>query len=166
MDYGQTSTFDTESIERDDNAVWSNYIRGVVQQYRERGDKIRGMDLLVSGNVPIGSGLSSSAALEVSTAETCRVISELDIDPVSMALLCQSAERQFVGVQCGIMDQFVSTLGRENAALFLDCRDLSYDLVPLKMEARIVICDSRKQRSLQTSEYNKRRAECEGQFEP
>ncbi len=162
LDYGQTTTFDPERIERDDNAVWSNYIRGVIREYHQRGDKVRGMDLLVSGNVPIGAGLSSSAALEVATAETCRVISEIQIDPVSMALLSQSAERQFVGVQCGIMDQFVSTLGRENAALFLDCRDLSYELVPLEIQARIVICDSRKQRSLQASEYNKRRAECEG----
>ncbi|MFB3902080.1 MAG: galactokinase [Acidobacteriota bacterium] len=162
LDFGQTTTFDIERITRDQDALWSNYIRGVIREYRERGDEVRGMDLVVSGNVPIGSGLSSSAALEVATAETCRVISGLEIDPVSMALLCQSAERRFVGVQCGIMDQFVSTLGRANAALFLDCRDLSYELVPLDMQARIIICDSRKQRSLQTSEYNKRRAECEG----
>ncbi|RPI22695.1 MAG: galactokinase [Acidobacteria bacterium] len=162
LDYGQTTSFDTDRVERDDNAVWSNYIRGVIAEYRKRGDRIRGMDLLVSGNVPIGSGLSSSAALEVATAETCRVLSGLTIDPVALALLSQSAERQFVGVQCGIMDQFVSTLGRESAALFLDCRDLSYQWVPLPTEACIVICDSRKQRSLQTSEYNERRAECEG----
>jgi len=162
LDFGQTTTFDIEQIVREDHALWGNYIRGVIQEYRKRGDEVRGMDLILSGNVPIGSGLSSSAALEVATAETCRVISGIDIDPVSMALLCQSAERHFVGVQCGIMDQFVSTLGRENMALFLDCRHLSYQLVPLEMQARIVICDSRKQRSLQTSEYNKRRAECEG----
>jgi len=162
LDFGQTTTFDTKRIEKDDNAVWSNYIRGVIREFQKRGDQVKGMDLAVSGNVPKGSGLSSSAALEVATAETCRVISGIQIDPVSMALLCQAAERQFVGVQCGIMDQFVSTLGRENAALFLDCRDLSFELVPLEMQARIVICDSRKQRSLQTSEYNKRRAECEG----
>ncbi|RPJ61993.1 MAG: galactokinase, partial [Acidobacteria bacterium] len=162
LDFGQTTTFDIEQIVREDHALWGNYIRGVIQEYRKRGDEVRGMDLILSGNVPIGSGLSSSAALEVATAETCRAISGIDIDPVSMALLCQSAERNFVGVQCGIMDQFVSTLGRENMALFLDCRHLSYQLVPLEMQARIVICDSRKQRSLQTSEYNKRRAECEG----
>lgn len=162
LDFGQTTAFETDRISRDDNALWSNYIRGVIDEYRKRGNAVRGMDLLVSGNVPIGSGLSSSAALEVATAETCRVISGIEIDPVSMALLAQSAERQFVGVQCGIMDQFVSTLGREGTALFLDCRDLSYELVPLNMQARIVICDTRKQRSLQTSEYNKRRAECEG----
>ena len=162
LDFGQTAVFDSERITKDDRASWSNYIRGVIDQYHERGDQIRGMDLVVSGNVPVASGLSSSAALEVATAEACRILSGLDIDPVSMALLCQSAERQFVGVQCGIMDQFVSTLGRQNTALFLDCRDLSYELVPLEMKARIVICDSRKQRNLQNSEYNKRRAECEG----
>jgi len=162
LDFGQTTVFNTAKIERDDNAIWVNYIQGVIHEYQKRGDTIRGMDLLLSGNVPMGSGLSSSAALEVATAETCRILTGLEIDPVSMALLCQAAERNFIGVQCGIMDQFVSTLGRENTALFLDCRDLSYELVPLKMQARIVICDSRKQRSLQTSEYNKRRAECEG----
>lgn len=162
LDFGQTVTFDIDRVVKDERTSWSNYIRGVIDQYNRRGDEIRGMDMLVSGNVPVGSGLSSSAALEVAAAETCRVISGLDIDPVSMALLCQAAEREFAGVQCGIMDQFVSTLGREKTALFLDCRDLSYQLVPLEMQARIVICDSRKQRSLRTSEYNKRRAECEG----
>lgn len=161
-DFGQTSTFRVDHVVKDERATWSNYVRGVIDQYNRRGDEIRGMDLAVSGNIPVASGLSSSAALEVAAAETCRVISGLKIDPVSMALLCQSAEREFAGVQCGIMDQFVSTLGQEKTALFLDCRDLSYELVPLEMQARIVICDSRKQRSLQTSEYNKRRAECEG----
>jgi galactokinase len=161
-DFGQTTSFEIDGIVRDERATWSNYIRGVIDQYNRHGDQVRGMDLAVSGNIPVASGLSSSAALEVATAETCRVLSGLQIDPVSMALLCQSAEREFAGVQCGIMDQFVSTLGRERTALFLDCRDLSYELVPLEMQARIVICDTRKQRSLQTSEYNKRRAECEG----
>ena len=161
-DFGQTTTFEIERITKDDRVPWSNYIRGVIDQYNGRGDKVRGMDLAMSGDVPIASGLSSSAALEVAVAETCRILSGLSIDPASMALLCQAAEREFAGVKCGIMDQFVSTLGQENTALFLDCRDLSYELVPLEMQARIVICDSRKQRSLQTSEYNKRRAECEG----
>ncbi|HXK58352.1 MAG TPA: galactokinase [Acidobacteriota bacterium] len=162
VDYNQTTVFDSEQVKRDEQAVWSNYIRGVVDEYRKRGHKIRGMDLAVAGNIPIGSGLSSSAALEVAAAETCRVLSEIEIEPTEMALLSQSAERNFAGVQCGIMDQFVSALGKENAALFLDCRDLSYELVPFPGEACIVICDSRKQRRLQTSEYNNRRAECEG----
>jgi len=161
-DFGQKSSFSLQDIRRDEKTPWSNYVRGVLDQFLKRGDHPVGMDLLVAGNVPIGAGLSSSAALEVATAETCRLLSSIEIDPVSLALLCQRAEREFVGVQCGIMDQFVSTLGRENAALLIDCRDLSYRLVELNAGTRIVICNTRKQRSLENSEYNRRRAECEG----
>jgi galactokinase len=161
-DFGQKTSFALTDIRRDERTPWSNYVRGVLDQFLKRGDHPVGMDLLVVGNVPIGAGLSSSAALEVATAETCRVLSSIEIDPVSLALLCQRAEREFVGVQCGIMDQFVSTLGKENSALLLDCRDLSYRLVELNAAVRIVICNTRKQRSLEGSEYNRRRSECEG----
>jgi galactokinase len=105
--------------------------------------------------------LSSSAALEVATAETFRVLGEFDISRPDLALLCQAAEHEFVGVQCGIMDQFVSTLAAAGCALFLDCRDLSYDLVPLSSETSVVVCDSRVQRALDGSAYNRRRDECE-----
>jgi galactokinase len=161
LDFSQTSTFDLGEISPDKEASWSNYVRGVIVQFQSRGFSLPGMDLLLWGNVPIGAGLSSSAALEVATAETCRVLGDFDIAGTEMALLCQAAEREFVGVNCGIMDQFVSALAEEDTALFLDCRDLSYSLIPTSFDARIVVCDSRVQRSLDSSAYNQRRSECE-----
>lgn len=161
VDFDQTSTFPVDEPPYCREASWSNYLRGVVQQYRRRGLPVRGMDLVLSGNVPVGAGLSSSAALEVATAETVRALSGLGLDRVETALLCQAAEREFVGVQCVIMDQFVSALARENAALFIDCRDLSYEAVPLASEVSLVVCDSRVQRKLDASAYNQRRRECE-----
>lgn len=160
-DFSQKTSFALENISRDSTATWSNYIRGVILQLEKHGYEVPGMDLLVAGNVPIGSGLSSSAALEVATAETCRVLGDLEIEKVQMALVCQAAEREFVGVNCGIMDQFVSALAEERTALFLDCRDLSYSLIPLDVPARIVVCDTRVQRRLDGSAYNQRRSECE-----
>jgi len=133
----------------------------VVLEYQKRGSQLDGMDLVVAGDVPVGAGLSSSAAMEVATAETARVLNDIAIGRVELALLSQAAERNFVGVQCGIMDQFVSVLGRAGTALLLDCRDLSFRNVPLSMSANIVICDTRKERALERSEYNRRREECE-----
>ncbi len=162
VDFSQSSKFETAGdLKKDGDAPWNNYIRGVVSMFRKRGFTVPGMNLLIAGNVPIGAGLSSSAALEVATAETIRRLADLRIEKTEMALLCQAAEREFVGVQCGIMDQFVSTLAEEGAALFLDCRDLSYSAVPLRFDARIVVCDTRVQRSLDASAYNRRRSECE-----
>ncbi len=160
-DFAQKSTFDLSDFGSDSGATWSNYLRGVVSEYRKRGFEVPGMNLLISGNVPIGAGLSSSAALEVAVAEAVRVLGGFEIEKTEMALLCQAAEREFVGVQCGIMDQFISTLAQKGTALFLDCRDLSFSLVPIRFDAKIVVCDSRVQRTLGASEYNKRRAACE-----
>ncbi len=161
LDLSEQSSFNTAPIEDDQTTPWSNYIRGVIQQYQNRGLKVPGMDLIVAGNVPIGAGLGSSAAFEVAVAEACRILGRLRIDGPDMALLCQQAEHEFVGVKCGIMDQFISVMARENSALFLDCRELSHTRVPLGSEASIVVCNSRVQRTLDNSEYNLRRAECE-----
>jgi galactokinase len=159
--FGQLSRIDLDEVKRDEETTWSNYLRGVVAEYRKRGYTLCGMDVAIGGNVPIGSGLSSSASLEVAFAETCRLISNLVIPRVDMALLCQAAERNFVGVQCGIMDQFVSTLAQQGAVLFVDCRDLSYQAVPLSQGVSLVVCDSMVKRRLDGSEYNRRRRECE-----
>ncbi|GAB4252091.1 MAG: galactokinase [Acidobacteriota bacterium] len=161
VDFDQESTFPIDDPEYSREAAWSNYLRGVVQQIRRRGLALRGMDLVLSGNVPVGAGLSSSAALEVATAETVRAVSGLELDRVQMALLCQAAEREFVGVNCGIMDQFVSALAQPDAALFIDCRDLTHEPVPLAPGVSLVVCDSKVQRKLDASAYNQRRRECE-----
>jgi galactokinase len=160
-DFNQSSEFELSEIERSSEAPWSNYIRGVFEQYLRRAHEIKGMDLVVGGDVPIGAGLSSSAALEVAVAETIRALNSLEIDKTEMAQLCQTAEGEFVGVQCGIMDQFVSALAQEDAALFIDCRDLSYQAVQLSSAIRILVCDSGVRRSLDDSAYNTRRCQCE-----
>jgi len=161
LDVPRQAVFDLDRFENDHQATWSNYLRGVVSEYRARGYTVRGMDLMISGDVPIGAGLSSSAALEVAVAEVIRVLGGFRMEPTEMALMCQAAERNFVGVQCGIMDQFISTLARKGTALLIDCRDLAFSVVPLDFDARIVVCDSRVQRILDGSGYNERRVACE-----
>jgi len=161
VDFAESSEFELAGVEKSEDLAWSNYLRGVILEYLKRGDEPVGMDVIISGDIPIGSGLSSSAAFEVAVGEATRVLSEIEISDMEMALLCQAAEGKFVGVQCGIMDQFVSALAEPGSALFLDCRDLSYQMIPLNPDIRIVVCDSRVQRSLDVSAYNRRRAECE-----
>ncbi len=155
------SEFSLDAIRPDDTHTWSNYIRGVAYFLQRRGAKLRGLDLVIRGQVPMGAGLASSAALEVCGAVTFRVFSDLAIDTVDLAKLCQQAENEFVGVKSGIMDQFAALLARKDHALLIDCRDLSHQLVPLPKGAAIVICDTMKRRGLVDSEYNARRAECE-----
>jgi galactokinase len=131
------------------------------------GYTLGGFDAVVEGEVPSGAGLSSSAAVEVATATALKALFELDLDPVRLALLCQKAENEFVGVACGIMDQFISALGREGHALFLDCRSLQTRHVPVGATGgsaggvQIVVADTAVKRGLVDSEYNQRRAECQ-----
>lgn len=143
--------------------TWSNYLRGVVSVFQAAGHRLGGFEAVVEGNVPQGSGLSSSAALEVATGTLLRHLFRLDVDAQEVALLGQRAENTFVGVQCGIMDQFISALGRRDHALMIDCRSLDYRAVPLHLAtkgASIVILDSRVKRGLVDSKFNDRRAEC------
>ncbi len=119
-----------------------------------------GADIVFGGNVPREAGLSSSAAVEVGTAAFWRNLLHLDVDPVYLVKISRKAENQFVGVPCGIMDQFISALGRENHALFLDCRDLSYRHVPLRDDVKIVVCNSGVKRALAQSEYEVRLNQC------
>ncbi|MBK9944808.1 MAG: galactokinase [Kouleothrix sp.] len=139
---------------------WSNYIRGVVKGLLIAGHTLGGANVLITSDVPRGSGLSSSAALEVATGYAFQLLNRLNILGEELALLAQGAENTFVGVQCGIMDQFISALGRRDHALLLDCRDLSYRPVPLPADAQIVVCDSHTERRLSGSAYNQRREEC------
>ena len=152
--------------------AWSHYLLGVASLLQASGKKISGIDAVITGDVPIGAGLSSSAALSVSAALTFLTASsetsslenpsKPKIDNKELAALCQQVEHEFAGVNCGIMDQTISLLGREDQALFLDCRSLEHEHIPLNLKAHhIAICNTKVKRELAASEYNKRRAECE-----
>ena len=148
--------------------AWSRYLIGVASLLQASGRKIAGIDAVITGDVPIGAGLSSSAALSVSaTLAFLTAGSELEAlasekDKKALAALCQRVEHEFAGVNCGIMDQTISLLGQENHGLFLDCRSLEYEHVPLNLaDHYIAICNTKVKRELAASEYNKRRAECE-----
>lgn len=141
---------------------WAQYAAGVAEELRTTRGLEAGFEAMLFGNVPLGAGLSSSAALEVAAVEGLKALFGIDLGAEETALLCQEVERKYVGVQCGVMDQMAVRLGRSGSALSLDCRTLSYEHVPLPLdEASIVIADSRVSRELADSKYNERRAECE-----
>ena len=140
---------------------WSDYVFGVALDLDQAGHRLGGADMLILGEVPIGSGLSSSAAIEVSAGYGLLRASGLSVNRVELALICQRAENEFVGMRCGIMDQFISCSGRAGKALMLDCRSLDYKLVPMPPEVSLVICNTMVGHELATGEYNKRRGECE-----
>ena len=140
---------------------WSDYPVGVAVQLERAGYRLRGARLQIRGEVPIGSGLSSSAAIEVATACALVANSELTIDPRELAVLCQRAENEFVGARVGIMDQFISLFGQAQKALLLDCRSLEFRLLPLPDNVRLIICNTMVKHALASSAYNERRAQCE-----
>jgi len=140
---------------------WSGYPLGVAWAIEASGKRLRGANLLIRGEVPLGAGLSSSAAIEVATGFALLDQGELPIDLKSLAKVCQKAENEFVGAHVGIMDQFVSCHGRASHALLLDCRSLEYNLVKLPPGIQLVICNSMVKHEIGSSEYNLRRAECQ-----
>jgi galactokinase len=140
---------------------WSDYVIGVAVMLQRAGYSLSGAKLRIRGEVPVGSGLSSSAALEVATACALVANSNLDIERTELAKLCRQAENEYVGARVGIMDQFVSLQGRSQSALLLDCRSLEFKIVPLSAEAEVVVCDTMVRHDLASSGYNQRRAECE-----
>jgi galactokinase len=153
--------FSLDAIEREPPPSWSNYVRGVASVLQAEGLATCGFDGVIHSTVPISSGLSSSAALECVTAVLFQALGGWQLEPVAMARLCQRAENQFVGVNCGILDQYTSCAGQEGCALLLDCRDLSNTPVKLADGIQIVICDTKAKRELAGSEYGKCRAQCE-----
>ena len=160
--FSQQVTFGLDNLRHDDGkAKWSEYCRGVAWVMLEKGLPLRGMDAVIIGDVPIGAGLSSSAAMEVASAWAFQVAAGFRMDPVDMALPCQKAENEWVGMRCGIMDQFISVLGRKDHALLIDCRSLTYEAVPLPHSYSFVITNSMVRRGLVDSAYNERRAQCE-----
>ncbi len=165
-DFGeQISAFDlAEPIGKDNAAPWSQYVRGVAWALQQRGCTLQGMDVVMSGNVPLASGLSSSASVEVAVGTAFNHLSNLSLDGKTIALVGQQAENDFVGMKCGIMDQYISALGQEGHALLIDCRSLDYRAVPIPPGVAIMIVNSNFKREglgLLDSEYNTRRRECE-----
>ena len=155
------ASFGLDRVVSDPQARWSNYVRGVAQVLQTEGLKLNGFDGVIHSTVPMSSGLSSSAALECVTATVFEALGGWKLDPVNKALLCQRAENQFVGVNCGILDQYTSCAGQEGCALLLDCRDLSSRPVKLADGIKVVIGDTKSKRELAGSEYGQRRAQCE-----
>ncbi len=160
LDFNGQVEFSLDDIQKDRRHTWSNYLRGVSKFLEEDGHRLTGADLVFGGNVPREAGLSSSAAVEVGAATFWKKLLGLELDPVYVVKLARRAENQFVGVPCGIMDQFISALGRQDHALFLDCRDLTYRHVPLREGIKIVVCNSGVKRALAQSEYEVRLNQC------
>ena len=153
-------SFTSDNITYNKEDMWSNYEMGVAKMLVESGYKLGGADILIGGDVPINAGLSSSAAVEVATTLTFKELFGLDISDIEIIKLSQRAENEFVGVGCGIMDQFASCLSKKNYAIFIDCRSLEYKYIPFKTEdIKIFLANTNVERALIGSEFNKRRSE-------
>lgn len=163
VDYNnQQDQFLLESeIEKHPNYQWANYVRGVIKHIIKYTKNISGVDFAISGNVPQGAGLSSSASLEVAIGKMFQVLFDLPLDGKQIALIGQEAENQFVGCNCGIMDQLISSLGQAQHALLIDCRSLEVSPVSIPEDLAVVIINSNIKRGLVDSEYNTRRKQCE-----
>ncbi|MDI1243410.1 MAG: galactokinase [bacterium] len=159
---GEAGEIDLDSPELMRRGSWLDYIEGMARILERTGVRLLGADLLIDSDVPSGAGLSSSAALEISVGLALTEISDVSIDKVQLALVGQAAEHEFVGANVGIMDQYISALGKKGNALLIDCRSLESEQVPLSSaETRVVICDSKVKHDLAASNYNVRRDECE-----
>jgi len=141
---------------------WPNYLLGVLDQLQKAGHALGGFELVYGGDLPIGAGMSSSAALECGLAFGLNELFELGLDRVTLAKLAQAAEHTFVGVKCGIMDQMASLLSRGGHLMKMDCRDLSIEFIPFRHAVKIFLCDTQVERALAESGYNERRGQCEG----
>jgi galactokinase len=161
IDFDETKCFHLDDLAGGPTGHWSDYVRGVADVVNASGDPIRGANLVIKGEVPIGAGLSSSAALEVATVLALLANSGLTWGRVDVAKACQRAEHEYAGTKCGIMDQFISCCARANHALLLDCRSLEYELLRIEDRVRIVICNTMVKHELAGGEYNRRRADCE-----
>jgi galactokinase len=140
---------------------WPNYLLGVIDQLQRAGHSLGGFDLVYGGDLPIGAGMSSSAALECGLAFSLNELFDLGLDRLAMAKLSQAAEHSFVGVKCGIMDQMASLLSQKDHVMMLDCQDLSCRFVPFRSPVKIFLCDTQVERALAESGYNQRRSQCE-----
>jgi len=149
-------------IKKDTEGEWVNYPLGVIEEFTKRGVKISGIDLLYSGNIPNGAGLSSSASIEMVTAIAINRLFNAGINMLEMVKMSQNAENNFVGINCGIMDQFAVGFGKKDNAIFLNCDTLEYRNVPIELKNySLIIANTNKKRALTDSKYNERRAQCE-----
>ena len=156
-----TTEFEIDYLQKDPASSWADYPKGVIQQLQNKGCEITGFRAEIFSTIPFGVGLSSSAALELSVALFLKALFGLEVSRRTLVELCQRAENEFVGVACGILDQFSSAFGKHQSLIFLDCRDLSFEAMPLSEDVSLVICDSGTRRSLVSSDYNRRRTECQ-----
>ena len=160
-DFNEVFVTNLEKVERREGS-WTNYVLGVVRQLQIAGKEIGGFNLLIGGEIPIGAGLSSSAAMECSVIQALNNLFELSIPEIDMVKMAQKAEHEFAQVNCGIMDQFASMFGRKGHAIKLDCRSLEFEYVPLYLrDYRIVLFNTNVSHSLASSQYNLRRQQCE-----
>ncbi len=158
-DFGRGGEFSLDDLRRGQPG-WLEYLKGTAWALREAGRPLAGWEGVLAGDVPIGAGLSSSAALEVAAARAFAAVGGLGWDPVEMAMLCRRAENEWVGVHCGIMDQLIATEGRAGHAVLIDCRTLQSRHVPMPAEVAVVVLDTGTRRGLADSAYNERRAQC------
>ena len=159
--FNETVEVNLDSISSAGKNHWANYPLGVADKLQAAGKRLNGANLFISGEVPLGAGLSSSAAIEVAVGFALLHQSGLPIDLLELARLCQKAENEFVGARCGIMDQFIACHGKASCALLLDCRSLDFQAAQLPPGVQLVICNTMVKHELASGEYNRRRAECE-----
>ena len=160
MNLDDQDEFRVDDINPVSESRWRNYVRGVAATLRDAGFALTGCEAVIHSTVPLESGLSSSAALECAVATLFESLGGWNLTPERKALLCQKAENAFVGVNCGILDQYSSCLGQQECSLLLDCRDLSTRVVPIAGGIRVVVCNTMSRRRLSGGEYSQRRAEC------
>jgi galactokinase len=161
LDYKDKHQTATDKIEKS-GKLWPDYILGVIEQIQDSYPSLGGFNIVFGGDIPPGAGLSSSAALECATAYALNKVLDLGFEEMELVLLSQAAENQFVGVQCGVMDQFVSVFGKKNSLIKLDCGSLKHSYIPFKADdAKIILFDTQVKHSLASSAYNERRVQCE-----
>jgi galactokinase len=161
QEFPGTFEFDLDRLPSQRAGAWSDYVVGVAQVLEHQGNKLAGANLLIHSEVPLAAGLSSSAAVEVASALALMGVSKIEMQLPEVAKLCREAENNFVGARVGIMDQFVSCMGKAGHALLLDCRSLEFKLVQIPVELRLIVCNTMVKHENATSGYNTRREECE-----
>jgi len=161
LDFDETIDLELSALAPGPTGHWSDYVRGVAALLFGSGQVTTGANLVIKGEVPIGAGLSSSAAIEVAAAFALLAVNRTNLNRREIAAICQHAEHEYAGTKCGIMDQFISCFGAANHALLLDCRSLTYERVPIPDGVQIVICNSMVKHELAAGEYNLRRKDCE-----